>query len=121
MKRDLNLIREMLQTVAQSQHSLDESVFYANTDERQKVLYNICLMQEAGLIDADILKDMSGDILSAEIKSLTWKGNEFLSAITDDTVWKKVKKKVATIAKDVPLEVIASLGTKMIVTALGLD
>ena len=56
--------------------------------------YQAALLNEAGLIEAAIVNDNFGNPRQAIVRRLTWTGHDFLDAVRDDTVWKKVKENV---------------------------
>ena len=62
----------------------------------QEVGYHMMLLNEAGLIEAKVLKSSSGDgaIATALARRLTWQGHEFLDKIRDPSMWGKIKAKV---------------------------
>jgi hypothetical protein len=92
MKRDMDLIRAILQRVES-----DESITPAQPLEipehtPEQVNYHIALLKDAGFIEAAIDGDLSGAVTSAFIDRLTWQGHEFLDASRDDAIWRKAKE-----------------------------
>jgi hypothetical protein len=86
MKRDMELIRHIL-------HSAEALEFeYGEPYERYRSktpgeAYQIVLMKDAGLVDADI--DTTNGIPSAAtIIRLTWAGHDFLDSCRDSKIWK---------------------------------
>lgn len=59
---------------------------------RVQITHHIRLLDEAGLIDAEDLTNMSGSEWKA--KRLTWAGHEFIDAARSDAVWQKTKTTV---------------------------
>jgi DNA-binding transcriptional ArsR family regulator len=89
MKRDMDLVREILLAVeAVDDHSLHELPVIDGYDQ-QLVGSHIEIMQEAGLIDAMDCRDLSGGYWIP--KKLTWEGHEFLDQIRPTERWSKTK------------------------------
>ena len=69
-----------------------------------EISYHVKLLYQAGLIEAE---DVSGTSQFKWIPvSLTWNGHEFLDAIRNDTVWKRLKEKVMEQGGNVPFSII---------------
>lgn len=89
MKRDMDLIRQMVLQVRNSNGSVssmpgvDQEVF----------MEHVQLLQEAGLVDAAI-QVVQHRVRAAIIWRLTWAGQDFASAIAEDTLWRKAKENV---------------------------
>lgn len=56
--------------------------------------YHVFLLKDAGLIEAEIVRDENDVPSGAVVGDLTWQGHEFLDAMRDDTIWKKAKEKM---------------------------
>ena len=91
MKRDMDLVREILLTIEKDEgsgHIRPRTPGYS----AQEITYHIEIMKEAGLVEAEIIR--SSKQSSYILKRLTWQGHEFLDAARDETLWKKAKEKV---------------------------
>lgn len=119
MKRDMDLVRDILCELGDSDRPLNASVFTSDVHGPSEVVYHFEIMDEAGLIKTDIERAAGGDIINARAISLTWAGNEFLASIADDDVWKNVKKTVAKKLIDAPIEVFSRLATAACMSAFG--
>lgn len=84
MKRDMDLIRKILTDV--------EDHGPRSFDDPNDV-YQVILMNDAGLVEAQITSAIGGANF-AQIFRLTWAGHDFLDAVREDTIWKKVQEKV---------------------------
>lgn len=86
----------------------------------QEVGYHIMLLNEAGLIEAKILKSSSGDgaIAMALARRLTWQGHEFLDKIRDPSMWGKIKDKVKEKGLDLTFDAIKAAAGALINAAL---
>jgi hypothetical protein len=60
----------------------------------QEVIYNLVLMKDAGLIDAQFVE--GNNILPDEVRDLrlTWAGHDFLDATRDSKIWKMAKDQI---------------------------
>lgn len=114
MKRDMDLVREILITLSEANEPINASVFTSERYDYELVAYHFQIMDEAGLIEAKFLRADGNPYYSARAIRLTWQGNDFLSSITSDTVWRKVKNVLSKIATDVPLEVYKTTATKLV-------
>jgi Hypothetical protein (DUF2513) len=92
MQRDMDLCREILRQIAASPtpHApVEVAVEGRSPDE---INYHLHIMRQAELIEAiDFTK--LGELAYKPLR-LTWKGNEFLDASRDDTIWNKAKARL---------------------------
>jgi hypothetical protein len=92
MKRDMESIRQILQSVEALEWEDGEPYerYQAKTPDEA---YQIALMKDAGLVDADI--DTTNGIPSgAAVVRLTWAGHEFLDSSRDSKIWKMATEQV---------------------------
>ena len=89
MKRDMELIRLLLFQVEGETPNLDLS----NYSEEQRV-YHSALLIEAGLVDGEIIQNGSGYPAATVVIRLKWAGHDFLDAVREDTIWKKIQNHV---------------------------
>jgi len=71
------------------------------------VCYHMALMQDAGLIEAKVLKG-GETYLAGTALAMTWSGHEFLDGIRNDNSWRQVKDTVKSKGLDLTFEVIKS-------------
>lgn len=94
MKRDMDLIRRIALEVEDMRYG------YVLTDleevgvDAATFAMHAIWMQEAGLIDANIQRYISGEPPDVRISRLTWSGCEFVDAIRDDNLWRKAQANV---------------------------
>lgn len=113
MKRDMDLVRDILSVTADSTTSVPASAFTDKRHDFTSVAYHIDIMAQAGLVVADVRSAFGATYISAEVKNLTWEGQEFLSTVKDDAVWSTVKKEAAKKAVDLPFTMLAQLALKV--------
>lgn len=112
MRRDMDLIREILNTVADASNPVNAQTFVDDTHDLNTIIYHIDLIRQADLAQVAEVKAMGGQIVHADIGPLTWEGNDFLDAVRDDTIWATVKKRIATTVSSVSFDVIKALAVK---------
>jgi len=94
MKRDMNLVREiLLWATAQESSGVDANPVLPNYTEDQ-IAHHVHLMWQAGLVDAIDIGTMGDSGPLAMLSSVTWAGHDFIDAARDDAVWNKAKTKV---------------------------
>ncbi|PPT33861.1 hypothetical protein XarjCFBP7653_21095 [Xanthomonas arboricola] len=89
MKRDMELVRQILLAVESGQA---KSAFDGYDDDSIK--YHKALVIEAGLAEGSVLKSGTGNReipANVVLKKLTWAGHDFIDAISSESNWKKVK------------------------------
>lgn len=92
MKRDMDLIRNLLMILQESNDpygvdGLPEVEGYS----KEQLSYHICLLEEAGLIHARPIEQLSMGYDDFFGIKLTWQGQDFINAAEDETIWKKAK------------------------------
>ena len=87
MKRDLNLVREILLQLEDQGH-VGEIVGRTS----QEVAYHVSLLEDAGLVTQDLYTNMYLDNSLLEGIRITWSGHEFLDASRSDPIWEKAKQ-----------------------------
>jgi hypothetical protein len=88
MTRDMDLIRLLMQRFVQDKPDCPEGY------DKLIVAYHVQLLVEAGLIEAQVIKAPSpGKIKPVEwiFQRVTWDGHDFVSHVTEDTVWNRTK------------------------------
>lgn len=90
MKRDMDLVRDILLAVEASEGTpFDDVPLEFSGRQEQEVSYHVQLLVEAGLVAGDDYSTMGNYEWVAQ--SLTWSGHEFLENIRDPEVWAKTK------------------------------
>lgn len=119
MKRDLDLIRNILFTIENS-NSIDASLTLNGLaqlhQDQELILYHVFLLYDAGFIIGII--DETAPYIS--ITRLTNEGHDYLDTIRDDSVWKQTKCTLGKISGSASLEVVKTIASKLALTFLGL-
>jgi Hypothetical protein (DUF2513) len=104
MKRDPDLCRQILLEVERDSPKLD---IEGHTEA--EILYHCELLVEAGLLQGQVVRGGSGEIVGAMIQKLTWEGHDFLDAARSDTNWKKAKDQIVKTGGSWTFEIVKSL------------
>jgi len=94
MKRDMDLIREILRAVEACEDSYGINSPIIGGHSENQIAYHLRLLVDGGLIEA---KDVAGGFQQEDEYigiNLTWNGQDFLNAARDDSLWKKAKESV---------------------------
>jgi DNA-binding Lrp family transcriptional regulator len=110
MKRDMDLVREILMEIEKGGPSTLGEVHIEGYSS-EEVSYHVRLMGEAGLIEASGTQINAGpnaspDAIEWEQVRLTWAGHEFLDASRNDTMWAKAKDKVLSTTGTLTLDAL---------------
>ncbi len=93
MKRDMEIIRSILLNVESDKYMVGERVHLEGVSD-EICAYHVALMQDAGLVEADIIKDTLCPYLGATIHRLTSAGHDFCDGIRNETIWNKAKEHI---------------------------
>ncbi|WP_233842201.1 DUF2513 domain-containing protein [Dyella sp. 2HG41-7] len=122
MKRDWDVVREILLALEQQNENSSRGISHIEGRDDSNVAYHIRIMIEAGLIEGNV-RDYLGGEVSAVALRMTWTGHEFLDQIRSQNVWGKVKSQAAEKGLSLTFEVVKSLAgavTKAILASHGL-
>lgn len=108
MKRDVDLVRRILQHVEQSGADGTSPGGWTQLVEEgydaSSIQYHIQILHDAGLIRADEL--VPGQWWP---ERLTWAGHEFLDTARDETLWNEAKSRIDAAVGAAPFEVFREL------------
>lgn len=108
MNRDMDLVREILMKLEVSDGPVDVNDLVTVEWSRDFVAYHFKIMDEAGLIESN-RAFADNQLFMAQANSLTWEGHEYLDSVKSDTVWRKVKEKLAKVGGSASIDVVKSL------------
>jgi len=115
----MDLVRAILLDV-ESVAQLDVRMRNLHYDEWSKaqVTYHVKIMGQAGLLEVfDISTNDGTEIYPT---SLTWAGHDYLDAVRSDTVWARVKKHLAKVGGEAPIDLIRQVATQLLMQSLEL-
>lgn len=122
MKRDLDLIRQMLLLIEESKdvppNSLDVDDFLDLNDKAAVIALHIGLLADAGFVEVE--KPRRGDITDWSITRMTFVGYEYLDAVRNDRIWRNVKTKIGELG-GASFDIIKELAASMAKQYLGLS
>ena len=122
MKRDYDLIIELLRHYEERDvHQIDQHPSLDRRDNSE-VQYHLLLMFQAGLLDAEASFSKSTPSRAIQVYpfGLSWEGHEFLSAVRNDTVLQKAKQKAGGELSGIPFSVLKDLLWSILKDQVGL-
>ncbi|NNM85310.1 MAG: DUF2513 domain-containing protein [Phycisphaerales bacterium] len=123
MKRDLDLIRKILQICEEAEYGFAPHAITVEGYTDDQIGFHIYLAGQAGLMLTEDVTAIGERSPAASPVSLTWQGYEFLEASRDDGIWSKAKRAANAsggLAFDVVKSVLITLTTVAAKKALGL-
>ncbi len=90
MKRDLDLIRNILMDVEATPAGQAIDGFEYEGKEQVEILEHVQLLLDADFLDGLIQTGSRNEPVACVVYRMTWAGQEFLSKAKNDTLWKKV-------------------------------
>ena len=112
VKRDMDLVRDILLQVEQSG---DVSKLEIEVDDIDKTVfgYHQHIIIDAGLAEGVDQTNLGHTNPQARITSPTWKGHEFLDAARDPSTWENAKDRAGKVG-GVSLQVMTSILTELV-------
>ena len=97
MKRDMDLIREILLAIEESPHGFapDKIMITGYSDEQ--IQYHAYLLGEAGLAKVVEITSHGDKSPNAVIQGLTWEGYEFLDSAREKQRWNQAKELIGKV------------------------
>lgn len=89
MKRDMNLIREILLTLEAESSGFAPEHLEIEGYTNEQIGYHTFLLLEAGFIDGHNVNTFDSDSPAAIATRITWRGHEFLDEARDKNRWKE--------------------------------
>lgn len=121
MKRDLDLLRQMLlriESLDSSKHKITVDSFSDLNSDWNTIVLHIELLIDAGFIEASDVSTCSAD--DYIIRRITFTGYDYLDSIRNDSIWNEVKQKISSVGGSVSLEVVKELGVTLVKQHLGI-
>lgn len=116
MKRDMNLVRDILLTIEEHSNNHDQlrGLMYQELPhyEDSVILEHLILLYEERYIEATRTKTAAGPGICIPIR-LTWAGHEYLSAVRDQKIWDTVQEKMKVVGGSATVETIKQLAIKL--------
>jgi Hypothetical protein (DUF2513) len=93
MKRDMELIRELMLAI-ESRDGSNDSYLEIDGYDRSQIDYHLGLLLEANLIIPENTRNFGSRSPIPMIKRLSWEGHEFLDNARNESVWKAAMKTI---------------------------
>lgn len=116
MKRDLELCRSMLIQIEAADDCIDFEDL-APWEKRNVAWYHLGLLCSAGFVDAAMVESDDGLARKGKAFGLTWDGQDYLDAIRDDELWRKVSKAIKDSVGSTTFGVVKQVATNACVLA----
>jgi DNA-binding transcriptional ArsR family regulator len=104
MKRDMDLIREVMIEIEKNPDPMTTADIDLTDYSPLEISYHIMLLAEHGFVRA--VDFSSNDGLEWKAMRLTFDGHEFLDAARSDTVWRTAKEKIVSATGVITLEAL---------------
>lgn len=119
MKRDMELCRTILLTLADKTTPGPFLNLAIPDYSKEQIAYNCHLLYQAGLVAA--YKPLSGDnkLDTFAVGDLTWAGNDFIESIREPSQWEKVKDFAREKGATLTIDVIKSIASHLAIVSLG--
>lgn len=120
MKRDMDLVRELLLLIEESEFG--KNLVIPDNWDRKVVAYHLKILDQAGYVENNT--HWGGDKPLWFFASLTWDGHEFLDSIKNDNIWNKTKegiKKKGFEIGSIPVDVLKEYAKLQLKILFGLD
>lgn len=117
MKRDMDLVREILLEIEKSYVSTAIRDLQIDGYDKETIAYHCKILHEARLVSE--YKPIYADdgLLAFFVGGLTWEGNDYLDKIRDNTLWKKTKDIIKDKGLPLVFETIKTISTTIIAAA----
>ena len=122
MKRNMNLMREILLRIEDTDERTSPPDFSIDGFSEPEIDYNLDLLINAGLVNGTGQWTFGGTYHVA-INGLTWPGHDFLDSVRDKVVWAKVQEKAEEAGHTVAsltIDLVKGLATSVLKSQLGL-
>ena len=100
MKRDMDLVREILLKIEEQHISTAILNLRIEGYDLSTVAYHCKIMHEAGLLSHYSAQYGSNTLYAFQVGGLTWEGTDYLDKVRDDSVWRKTRD--AIVQKGLP-------------------
>ena len=108
MKRDMDLIRDILKLMEASEDPMGAGEITIEGQDPGLVNYHVGLLADANFIEAINVPSVSGPTVWYP-EHIKWEGHEFLAATSDDSIWDKVKGTVKEKGGALPIPILTQL------------
>jgi Hypothetical protein (DUF2513) len=108
MKRDMELIRELMLAIELQNDDRDTDLKPVGHDE-SKIDYHLELLIEARLVVGEVHHLTGGNPPVISIERLSWEGHEFIDNARNESVWKDTMKQVKEKGEGISIALLTQL------------
>jgi hypothetical protein len=120
MKRDMDLVRDILRLTEEvGFNEVSAADFVTGEKDRRFVASHFQLLQEAGLLEANLFTLEASGAIDGTVERLTWSGHEFLDATRNEGIWSKTKLIIGNKLGTASFEVIKAVAIKIALGQVG--
>jgi len=109
MKRDMNLVREILLAVEAREHGMGASDLDIKGHSQEEIGYHVYLMGKAELLVVVETTHLNSQSPEALASGLTWQGHDFLDAARDPSLWQKAMDKIRMTGSALTFEIVKAV------------
>lgn len=120
MKRDLDLLREIMLKIEESDENLDITCLTDVSSKYALISFHVQLLIDSDFIEATPISIMRQSFENYIITRLTSHGCDYLDSVRDEGVWSKTKSSLIQVGSSASLDIIKQLAGKIILNSLGL-
>ena len=118
MKRNMELIREILLHVEEIPTPDNFDLIEIPSHKQEEISYHVKLLGDAGFLDVYDLRTLGPNGFKYAPRALTNAGHDLLDSMRDRSIWEKAKDELKTVGGSASLEVVQSLLSRIIVSTL---
>lgn len=117
MKRDFNLIRDIMLLIEAQYKDVVIFGFKVDGHDLSEVAYHCQLLKDAGFISEYKSVFADGKIQIIGVGGLTWEGCDYLDKVRDNTIWEKTKQTIKKKGLPLLIDTIKSVASAFITAA----
>ncbi|MBS1063604.1 DUF2513 domain-containing protein [Gluconobacter wancherniae] len=125
MRRDMDLVRQLLlklESIKKGPHEVfllsgNSEVVAVEGRTSDEIYFHLTKIEEAGFLE----RVGGGAMTAVSFRALSWKGQEFLDNIREDSIWQKTKEKAGSASFDVLSAIAKAILKDRIRSLTGLD
>lgn len=120
MKRDMELVRKISIDLSEGK---GKTTFRSSSREDLEYMYHLEIMRQANLISYKENK-FKGGMTLLEVPKLTWQGNDYVDAISNDGIWNKTKdviKQKGIKLSEIPLDLVIDIAKVQVKSMFGME
>jgi Hypothetical protein (DUF2513) len=112
MKRDLDLMREILLAIEASEGPLYLPLIADPPRPSGEIGHHVQLLQDVGYIEAKIFTVRESPDIAGAIIRMTNSGHDYLDSVRDPRVWNKTKSVLEKVGGSAALDVVKDIAAK---------